>query len=50
MSLLVFCPPWRWRRNWLLTYPAPRNANNVKQAITRQGPDLLDTRVWWDKK
>lgn len=26
------------------------NANNVKQAISRQGPDLLDTRVWWDKQ
>lgn len=26
------------------------NATNVRQAISRQGPDLLDTRVWWDKK
>jgi hypothetical protein len=26
------------------------NANNVKQAISRQGADLMDTRVWWDKK
>ncbi len=26
------------------------NRNNVQAAITRQGPDLLDTRVWWDKK
>lgn len=26
------------------------NAANVRQAISRQGPDLLDTRVWWDKK
>jgi len=26
------------------------NSANVQQAITRQGPNLLDTRVWWDKK
>lgn len=26
------------------------NASNVQQAIGRQGPNLLDTRVWWDKK
>jgi len=26
------------------------NKTNVQAAITRQGPDLLDTRVWWDKK
>lgn len=26
------------------------NKNNVDQAITRQGPDLLDTRIWWDVK
>ncbi|GHB88207.1 SusD/RagB family nutrient-binding outer membrane lipoprotein [Persicitalea jodogahamensis] len=26
------------------------NRNNVQAAISRQGPDLLDTRVWWDKK
>lgn len=26
------------------------NKTNVQQAISRQGPDLLDTRVWWDKK
>ena len=26
------------------------NRNNVQAAIARQGPDLLDTRVWWDKK
>jgi hypothetical protein len=26
------------------------NRTNVQAAITRQGPDLLDTRVWWDKK
>jgi len=36
-----------------LTYTdAERNVNktNVEQAIARQGADLLDTRVWWDKK
>ncbi len=26
------------------------NKTNVQQAIDRQGPNLLDTRVWWDKK
>lgn len=26
------------------------NKTNVEQAIARQGPNLLDTRVWWDKK
>jgi len=26
------------------------NKNNVEAAIKRQGLDLLDTRVWWDKK
>lgn len=24
------------------------NLENVQQAISRQGPDILDTRVWWD--
>ncbi|HEV7347647.1 SusD/RagB family nutrient-binding outer membrane lipoprotein [Telluribacter sp.] len=36
-----------------LTYTdAELNVNkaNVDQAISRQGPNLLDTRVWWDKK
>jgi hypothetical protein len=36
-----------------LTYPdAERNVNNenVKLAIARMGPDILDTRVWWDTK
>ncbi|MGV3556625.1 SusD/RagB family nutrient-binding outer membrane lipoprotein [Larkinella arboricola] len=36
-----------------LTYTdAELNVNkvNVQKAISRQGPDLLDTRVWWDKK
>lgn len=36
-----------------LTYPdAELNVNktNVDVAIARQGPDLLDTRVWWDVK
>ncbi|WPP51475.1 SusD/RagB family nutrient-binding outer membrane lipoprotein [Catalinimonas niigatensis] len=34
-----------------LTYPdAELNVNDdhVQQAIGRQGPDILDTRVWWD--
>lgn len=34
-----------------LTYPdAELNVNdkNVQAAISRQGPDILDTRVWWD--
>lgn len=26
------------------------NKTNVLQAIGRQGPNLLDTRIWWDKK
>lgn len=26
------------------------NHDNVQKAIAAQGPDLLDTRVWWDKK
>jgi ABC-type spermidine/putrescine transport system permease subunit I len=36
-----------------LTYPdAELNVNreNVQQAIGRMGPDILDTRVWWDVK
>ncbi|GAB3318440.1 SusD/RagB family nutrient-binding outer membrane lipoprotein [Larkinella ripae] len=36
-----------------LTYTdAELNVNkaNVDQAIGRQGPNLLDTRIWWDKK
>lgn len=35
-----------------LTYPNSEisvNNENVNEAITRQGPDNLDTRVWWDK-
>lgn len=34
-----------------ITYPdAELNVNHehVQQAITQQGPDILDTRVWWD--
>ncbi|CAG4993983.1 hypothetical protein DYBT9275_01279 [Dyadobacter sp. CECT 9275] len=26
------------------------NHDNVQKAIQSQGPDLLDTRIWWDKK
>jgi len=26
------------------------NQGNVNEAISRQGPNNLDTRVWWDKK
>lgn len=26
------------------------NKNNVQQAISRQGANLMDTRIWWDKK
>lgn len=36
-----------------LTYPDSErtvNAENIDVAIARQGPDILDTRVWWDKK
>jgi hypothetical protein len=35
-----------------LTYPDSEpavNTANIQEAITRQGPDDLDTRVWWDK-
>lgn len=34
-----------------LTYPDAEdavNSANVNEAVARQGPDLLDTRVWWD--
>lgn len=36
-----------------LVYPESEyvvNKQNVEEAISRQGPDKLDTRVWWDKK
>jgi hypothetical protein len=36
-----------------LTYPDSErtvNASNLNTAISRQGPDVLDTRVWWDVK
>ncbi|MBK8505330.1 MAG: SusD/RagB family nutrient-binding outer membrane lipoprotein [Saprospiraceae bacterium] len=36
-----------------MTYPSAElgvNTANVNEAIARQGPDILDTRVWWDKK
>lgn len=35
-----------------LTYPNSEisvNTENVNEAITRQGPDNLATKVWWDK-
>ena len=35
-----------------LTYPNSEisvNSVNIKAAITKQGADNLDTRVWWDK-
>ena len=35
-----------------LTYPSSEiavNGENINAAIARQGPDNLDTRVWWDK-
>ncbi len=35
-----------------LTYPDSEqtvNKANLDAAVARQGPDLLDTRVWWDK-
>ena len=34
-----------------LTYPSSElgvNQENVNVAIGRMGPDILDTRVWWD--
>jgi hypothetical protein len=34
-----------------LTYPSAEiavNKANVDEAISRMGPDNLDTRVWWD--
>ncbi|MCB0628525.1 MAG: SusD/RagB family nutrient-binding outer membrane lipoprotein [Saprospiraceae bacterium] len=34
-----------------LTYPSSEigvNTDNVNAAISRMGPDILDTRVWWD--
>ncbi len=36
-----------------LTYPDSErtvNSANLNAAISRQGPDILDTRVWWDVK
>ena len=36
-----------------LTYPDAEltvNRDNLNVAISRQGPDLLDTRIWWDAK
>ena len=36
-----------------LTYPDSEltvNRDNLQQAVSRQGPDLLDTRIWWDVK
>ncbi|MBK8505629.1 MAG: SusD/RagB family nutrient-binding outer membrane lipoprotein [Saprospiraceae bacterium] len=36
-----------------LTYPDSEqtvNKANLDVAVGRQGPDILDTRVWWDKK
>ncbi|GAA0559124.1 SusD/RagB family nutrient-binding outer membrane lipoprotein [Chitinophaga japonensis] len=35
-----------------LTYPTSElsvNTENVNEAIARQGPDKLSTRVWWDR-
>ena len=35
-----------------LTYPVSEisaNTTNVNEALPRQGPDKLDTKVWWDK-
>lgn len=35
------------------TYPDSEysvNEENMQAAISRQGPDLLDTRIWWDVK
>lgn len=35
-----------------LTYPVSEissNSANVNEAIARQGPDKMETRVWWDK-
>lgn len=35
-----------------ITYPVSEisaNTTNVNEAISRQGPDKMDTKVWWDK-
>ncbi len=35
-----------------LTYPDSEltvNQENVQVAVSRQGPDILDTRMWWDQ-
>lgn len=35
-----------------LTYPVSEgsvNGANLQEALSRMGPDALDTRVWWDK-
>jgi hypothetical protein len=35
-----------------LTYPTSEllvNTTNLNEAIVRQGPDKLSTRIWWDK-
>jgi hypothetical protein len=36
-----------------LTYPDAElavNSGNLQEAVSRQGPDDLETRVWWDKQ
>jgi hypothetical protein len=36
-----------------ITYPTSElsiNTDNVNEAIARQGPDKLSTRIWWDKE
>lgn len=36
-----------------LTYPTSElsvNSENVNEAISRQGPDKLSTRIWWDQQ
>lgn len=37
-------------RSYYPSDEAGRNPTNLKAAIDRQGPDNLDTRVWWDTK
>jgi hypothetical protein len=32
-----------------LTFPDTVNLGNIQEANSRQGPDRLDTRVWWDQ-
>lgn len=38
---------------WRITYPSSElavNKDHVEEATARMGPDILDTKVWWDSE